>query len=94
MEILKLCLIFVCSDFPICDHEDFQYNPSVIFVDSLYYVFWSDFRYSASIYAARVKPDGTVIDTSGQFLYHGYPISGARVAYDNQNFLAVFRDGC
>lgn len=94
MEILNFCLILFSSDFLICDDQAFQYNPNVVFVDSIYYVFWSDDRYAASIYAARVTTDGTVIDTSGRFLYHGYPMYGARVAYDGQNFLAVFRDSC
>jgi len=94
VEILSLCVMLIAGDFPICDHEAFQYNPSVIFVDSIYYVFWSDLRYPASIFAARVTPDGVVIDTSGRFLFHGNPTFGARVAYDGQNFLAVFRDSC
>lgn len=88
-----MCML-LASDFPICDHPAFQYRPSVIFADSIYYTFWSDLRYSVSIFAARVTPSGNVIDSIGKFLYHGNPIFGARVAFDGANFLAVFRDSC
>ncbi len=84
----------VCSDFPICDYPEFQYHPCVVFGESAYYTFWSDLRYPASIFGARIRPDGAVLDTNGVFLYHGNTTHGARAAYDGQNFLAVFRDSC
>ena len=94
MFLLSLCLVFINADFTICGHSESQFQPSVIFVDSLYYVFWSDFRQSMSIYGARVKPDGTVIDSTGVFFYQGYSAYGIRTAYDGQNLLFVFRYGC
>jgi hypothetical protein len=94
MFILNICLLLINSDFIICGHEEQQFQPSVIYVDSLYYVFWSDYRQAMSIYGARVRPDGTVIDTQGVFFYQGYSVYGLRTAYDDQNIFFVFRYGC
>ena len=88
-----LCVL-LASDFPICQVPEFQYHPGVVFGDSLYYVFWSDLRYDGSIFAARVNPEGAVLDTCGVCLYQGNTIYGARAAFDGENFLAVFRDSC
>ena len=90
----QLLLILLTSDFPICEQSEFQYYPSVVYVESTYYAFWSDLRYAASIFAARVRPDGAVLDTNGRFLYHGTTTHGVRAAFDGQNLLAVFRDSC
>jgi hypothetical protein len=86
--------MLLTNDFPICEDPAFQYNPSVIFADDIYYAFWSDCRYPVSIFAARVRPEGTILDTNGVLLFHSNTIHGARVAFDGQNFLAVFRDSC
>ena len=93
MALLLLCSI-ISADFPICDQPEGQYQPSVIYFDSLYYVFWSDHRNAMTICGARVQSDGTVIDTSGHFLYYGYMLCDVRVAHDGQNLLVVFRYGC
>lgn len=94
MPLLHILLILVTSDFAICEYAEFQEYPCVIFADSLYYAFWADMRYPVSIYGARVRPDGTVLDTIGRLLFHGNTTFGARAAYDGQNALAVFRDSC
>jgi hypothetical protein len=94
MLALNLLFMLLASDFPICEEPAFQYHPSIIFAESTYYAFWSDCRYPVSIFAARVQPDGTILDTNGVLLCHGNTIHGARVAFDGQNFLAVFRDSC
>ena len=94
MLALNLLFLLVTNDFAICDDPEFQYHPSIIFAEDTYYAFWSDCRYPASIFAARVLPEGTVLDTNGVLLFHGNTIHGARVAFDGQNFLAVFRDSC
>jgi len=94
MVLLQLVILLVGSDFPICDHPEFQQFPCVVFGESLYYTFWSDLRSAASIFASRVRPDGTVLDANGRLLYHGNATHGARAAFDGQNFLAVFRDSC
>lgn len=91
---LHMIFILVTSDFAICEYPEFQQDPSVIFADSMFYAFWSDLRFPVSIYGARVRPDGVVLDTTGRFLYHGNTTFGARAAFDGQNFLAVFRDSC
>ena len=93
-----LALSFLCmlltGDFPICEYPEFQYHPCVVFAESLYYTFWSDLRYPVSIFAGRVRPDGSIMDSNGVFLYHGNATHGARAAFDGQNFLTVFRDSC
>jgi hypothetical protein len=91
---LSFLFILLANDFPICDDSAFQYLPSVIYAEGIYYAFWSDCRYPASIFAARILPEGTVMDTNGVLLFHGNTIHGVRVAFDGQNFLAVFRDSC
>jgi hypothetical protein len=94
MLAVQFLWVLIAGDFPICEYPNFQYHPCVVFSDSTYYTFWSDFRYPASIFGARVRPDGTVLDTNGVFLYHGNATHGARAACDGQNFLVVFRDSC
>lgn len=94
MITLGLAVLIIGSDFPICEYPEFQQYPCVVSGDSLYYTFWSDLRYAVSIFGARVRPDGTILDEDGRFLYHGNTTHGVRAAYDGQNFLAVFRDSC
>ena len=94
MLIPYICLMLINSDFVVCGHEEQQYQPSVIYVDSLFYVFWSDFRQEMSIYGARLTSEGTVLDTAGVFFYQGYSTYGVRTASDGQNLLFVFRYGC
>ncbi|HIE06402.1 MAG TPA: hypothetical protein EYP58_06335 [bacterium (Candidatus Stahlbacteria)] len=91
-----ILLLLYLADFVICDKPTYQVCPNTIFADSIYYVFWSDLGYPdpPSIYASRVRTDGSVIDSVGRILYQGNPTFGARVAFDGQNFLAVFRDSC
>ena len=95
MLTLQIIILLLTSDFPICDHPAFQNHPSVVFGDSMYYVFYSDLRYpDACIFVTRVTPNGIVLDSAGQLLYQGNTTVGARAAFDGQNLLTVFRDGC
>jgi hypothetical protein len=94
MILLNVCLMLINSDFVICGHEEQQFQPGVVYKDSLYCVFWSDFRQDMSIYGARVRPDGLVVDTAGVFFYQGYSVYGLRTACDSENILFVFRYGC
>jgi hypothetical protein len=94
MVTLSFFCMLLTSDFPICEYPEFQNYPCVLFADSIYYTFWSDHRLPVSIFAGRVRPDGTVMDSNGVFLYHGNTTHGCRAAFDGQNLLAVFRDSC
>lgn len=94
MIVHHLLLVVLAADFPICQHSEFQYYPSVIFAENKYFAFWSDLTFGGSIFAARVMPDGTVLDADGRFLYQGITTHGVKVACDGDNFLAVFRDSC
>lgn len=93
MEFLILSAI-IAADFPICDQPEGQYQPCVTYLDSLYYVFWSDHRNAMTICGARVRRNGTVIDTAGEFMYYGTTLRDVRAAHDGANLLVVFRYGC
>ena len=84
------------TDFPISTAYEDQYYPVVLFVDSLYYVFWQDMRlYSPtrSTYGARVTTTGQVLDPNAK------PILQDRTekcdaGFDGTNFLIVVQDSC
>jgi large repetitive protein len=74
---------------------DDQEWPSVAFNGSVFLVVWQDARtFGEDLYAARVKPDGTVLDPGG------IPIATVddhaklwpAVAFDGTNFLVVWSD--
>ena len=85
------------TDIPICLTTDEQMNPVVAWdpTSSLFVVAWSDRRTdsSADIYAARVEPDGDVLDSCG------VPISTATnwqtapaIAVSGDQLLVVWED--
>jgi hypothetical protein len=58
------------DDFPISTANDTQDDPAITFNGGVYFVAWRDRRdyptfSDHDIYAARVKPDGSVLDSSG-----------------------------
>jgi hypothetical protein len=93
MTLLLVCSI-ISADFPVCDQPEGQYQPCVMYLDSLYYVFWSDHRNAMTVCGTRVLSDGTVIDTVGHFLYYASTLRDVRAATDGTNLLVVFRYGC
>lgn len=97
--LLTLSLIFVNQgDFPICQASNVQATPEVIFADSLFYVFWTDFRYSAadtySIYGARVTTGGNVLDVDGKLVFANKAETRPAAAYDGTNILVALQDSC
>lgn len=86
------------GDFPICQVGDVQATPEIIFADSLFYVFWSDFRFSSvdtySVYGARVTVDGTVLDPDGKKIFANKAETRPAVAFDGANLLVVLQDSC
>jgi hypothetical protein len=61
---------FTGDDFPISTANDAQDDPSITFNGGVYFVAWRDRRdypnfSDHDIYAARVKPDGSVLDSTG-----------------------------
>jgi hypothetical protein len=94
MIVYQLCFLLLCNDFAIIDHPEHQLQPAVAFMDSLYYVFFSDFRQAMSVYGCRMKQDGTLLDSSGNFFYQGYSTYDIDVCHDGQNIFFVFRYGC
>lgn len=86
------------GDFPICQATNVQATPEVLFVDSLFYVFWSDFRASSvdtyAVYGTRVTVTGVVLDPNGKRIYANKAETRPAVAYDGDNFLVVLQDSC
>lgn len=59
-------------------------------------MFWEDYRFyrsDKSIFAARVTPDGAVIDPDGRLILRDQTVK-VDVAFDGANFLAVIQDSC
>lgn len=97
MATLTVMILLFGADFAICTETANQNTPVVLYANDLYYVFWQDERLLASqskysICAARVAPDGTVIDPDGKIVYCDSAASIIDAAYDGSNFLVVFRD--
>jgi hypothetical protein len=74
-----------------------QQNPAVVYASGNYFVAWQDQRNNATsgtdVYAARVAPNGTVLDPGG------FVVSNAvgnqtrpRLAYNGQHVLVVWED--
>ena len=73
---------------------DNQAEPAVAFDGSNFLVVWTDGRNGSCIYAARVAPQGTVLDPTGFVVSQGgsdrrFPAVG----FDGANFFVVWADG-
>lgn len=93
---VSLILLLLSSDFPISAQIESQHRPVAIFADGMFYVFWQDLRFypsDRSTFAARVTPEGSVLDTNGVLMMRDRTIS-ADAAYDGTNFLIVVQDSC
>ncbi len=96
--ILMTVFLFNQGDFPICQAGDVQATPEVVFADSLFYVFWTDFRYSNvdtySVYVARIALDGTVLDPDGKEIFANKAETRPAAAFDGTNLLVALQDSC
>jgi hypothetical protein len=63
----KAGVLLDTAGIPICLAPDYQGDPGIAFGDSNYLAAWHDYRSGgySEIYAARVNPDGHVLDTAG-----------------------------
>jgi hypothetical protein len=81
--------------FVICGAKDLQEHPKVAFGKDCFLVVWHDLRDGKDwdVYAARVTPDGKVLDADG-FLVSGGANNQAcpRVAFDGKDFAVVWQD--
>jgi hypothetical protein len=87
-------LFLTSANFAVCDHDAYQGNPCVVWAESLFYSFWRDHREPTSIYAARITPQGTVIDTASRFIFIGDPTDEINADFDGENLFIVFREHC
>jgi hypothetical protein len=99
MVLAPLFLLLCSADFPICTAYLNQDHPSVHYINNQYYVFCQDERFrldefTSAIFAARIAPDGTVIDVDGKIIFNDSVFYGVDAAYDGENFLVVFRNTC
>lgn len=99
MLYLSLTMLVVNrTDFPICQAANAQATPEVLFADSLFYVFWTDFRSSVAdtyaIYGARVTANGSVLDPNGKRIFANKAETRPAAAYDGNNILVVLQDSC
>jgi hypothetical protein len=80
----------------IADTADLKQVPRVVFGDNQFLVVWQDLRNGADwdVYAARVTPEGEVLDPNG-ILVSGGPQNQAmpRATWDGINFVVVWQDG-
>ena len=83
------------SGIPVSTDPDDQLCPTVAFDGVNFLVTWMDVRSGSTydIYAARVAPDGTVLDPSGILVsaaadYQSYPA----VAFGGANYLVTWMD--
>ena len=98
-QVAVLVLLVVNQgDFPVCQADNVQATPEVLFVDSLFYAFWTDFRYSSAdtyaVYGARVTTDGAVLDVDGKLVFANKTETRPAAAYDGANLLVVLQDSC
>lgn len=72
-----------------------QEHPAVSFDGTQFLVVWNEFRtQSPQLYAARVRADGTVVDTTGFVVRGGVPVLTApRVSFNGTHHLVVWQSG-
>jgi hypothetical protein len=81
--------------FPVSRATGSQWHPQVDFDGTNYFVVWRDMRSGMfdGVYGARVRPDGTVLDTGGLWLSGEYSFSVMpQVRYDGVNLAVVWQD--
>ncbi|GIW81376.1 MAG: hypothetical protein KatS3mg105_3183 [Gemmatales bacterium] len=81
--------------FSICAASDLQEWPRIAFGDSVFLVVWHDIRNGKDwdVYAARVTPEGKVLDRNGILVGGGkHNQAVPDVAWDGKNFQVVWQD--
>jgi hypothetical protein len=82
--------------FVIADTTDIKQAPRAAFGDHLFLVVWQDLRNGSDwdVYAARITPEGEVLDPNGVLVSGGIENQALpKVAWDGANFVVVWQDG-
>ena len=80
------------NSFVICQTDSVEANPAVIFDGTNYIVVWEDFRFGVEsrVVAARVTPQGAVLDTGNCIGNTGVAEQFPDIAFDGTRCLAVW----
>lgn len=81
------------SAFPISSTPDSKEFASIAFDGTNYLVVWNSYRSSGGpyqVWAARVSPEGTVLDPKGILLTEQGSVGPGSVAFDGTNYLVVW----
>lgn len=89
-------IMLMTADFSISTAPEDQQGAVALYADTHFCVFWQDMRHfpgDRSLYAARVTPDGAVLDQEGKLLFRDAVVV-LDAAYDGVNMLVAFQDSC
>lgn len=83
------------TPFVICSAKDLQERPRIAFGNGLFLVVWQDLRNEKDwdVYAARIKPDGKLIDDNGLLVAGGaHNQALPDVTWGGKNFWVIWQD--
>ncbi|MCK4233930.1 hypothetical protein KAX75_05845 [candidate division WOR-3 bacterium] len=95
-----LCLILpsfcLNAEFIVCGEPGIQYEPSIGFDGTNFFVIWSDSRdLFSNLFGTRITQSGTILDPGGIRLLQEFDNqTHPSIAFDGSNYLATWQYGC